>query len=55
MRIRRKFKEIAADHDSVSKRLDKQELETQKMERRVKLLEIEAGIFRPDLREVNGT
>lgn len=44
-----------AEHDLVAKRLDRQEQELKKMERRVHLLEIEAGIFKPQLKEVNGS
>jgi hypothetical protein len=43
------------DHEVVRTQLDKQEQEAEEMKKRVRLLEIEAGIFRPQLKEVNGT
>lgn len=47
-------RESEREHREVSERLSKQEREMIDMARRVRILEIEAGIYKPDLREVNG-
>lgn len=43
------------EHEEVNARLDNQERELEEMKRRVRLLEIEAGVYHgPQLKEVNG-
>lgn len=54
--LRGKKKEREQEHAEVSERLSNQERELRDMARRVRLLEIEAGIFKPPpLKEANGS
>lgn len=50
----RRKRRVEAEHSEIDKRLSQQEQDLEKMGRRVRLLEIEAGIFKPQLKEVNG-
>jgi hypothetical protein len=43
------------DHDRVRRQLDKQEQDYIDLDRRVRILELEAGIFRPEPKEANGS